>query len=309
MIRITLFTGLNDNKPKLHHVPSMEILADTLEKYHHRKLTSKSDAGLYSAAIYNDNHRRLKENVIAHGCIGILDIDNATTFDLPDAWSEFSYIQYSTASATELNCKQRLVFELSKEIEDDGYGGKIERFTNGLYHFAKQHVDADRATTIDIARMHYLPGSFGNNDHFLYNEGKPLSVSRVMKFHRKIRPAWYAEMDETKMVQIMKRNFAQAKRVNAEKTWTTWQDCPHWNKDMMTEYLLCTGPWDNVKYKLIYYTASSMLHAGYAVTPDELYQMFMEFDSANGSYYRSLGDRVKRDCDRAWSYALLNVRK
>ena len=278
MIEISIFKNCYSNVGLRENFESFSELAELMECWHNRHLESKDDNMLFSAAVFNDT--RAIDNVISHNGIAILDIDDAETYDLSDDILEHSFIQYSSASSTKEKRKYRLVFETDKHIEKDDCAS----FLNGLILWMRPFINVDESASGDIARMYFLPGTFGNDDFFRYNEGRPLNTENLIEsgeFHTKATSAWN-ETNMESLFELMKIGYPDNQNIE----WTVYRDCPFWPDRIELEYRCAASDWNIISFRIMSYIAWDALRKNYAITASEIADMMRQFDRETGAWYK-----------------------
>src|SRR5210317_1354496 len=167
MITLTAFNSLFDNKTdKKLEFNTFDDFQDALHKLSQRECKSKKNAFLISPATYVEGTTRANKNVIEWGGWAAVDVDEHEfkgnlEDELRSRYGHWRFICYSTASSSESWPKFRLVFPLTRVVQQD----QIKHFWWALN--SELGAIGDRQTK-DLSRMYYIPANYADAYNFFF---------------------------------------------------------------------------------------------------------------------------------------------
>jgi len=308
VISLTRFKSVFDNKTHNSlQFESFEQFQMALQALSEKECASKKDAYLISPATYIEGTTRANKNVINWGGWAAVDVDeHDIEGDLKDGlYSRFGrwhYICYSTASSTESRPKFRLVFPLTRHVQQN----EIKHFWWALN--SELGSIGDRQTK-DLSRMYYIPAKYAGAYNFFHvNAGVPLDVdglcakweysdrSDSANFIDRLPEEWQRQIIEHRKAQLENTSFQ----------WSGYRDCPFWPKKLASEYqtINSTG-WYHKMYQIMVATASKAVKSQYPITANEITALCREFDIDTGNWYENRP--MNKEADRALEYVYKNI--
>ena len=187
MYSLTIFKNTYDNKT--HRTMSFHSW-DKFEELLYNLATKEGQKGgpnsspLISPAVYIKDSTRSNRNVSSWGSWACVDVDdfrlqgNDIRSELELICGQYKYVCYSTASSTEEFPKFRLVFPLSRSINEE----EIPHFWFALNKQLKEIGDKQ---TKDLSRMYYVPAVYPDAYNFIFSK-MPNLHSFQFKTHIKL---------------------------------------------------------------------------------------------------------------------------
>ena len=298
-IALTIFDSIYDNSTSkrvdYNDFDQFEQILYKLANEKHFK--QKKDAPLISPATYVENSKRANANVVAWGGFGIVDVDDyvGDIEDIHKQYEKYRYVCYSTASSTKENPKFRLVFPLTKWVNNE----QIKHF---WYALNKEIGDIADAQTKDLSRMYYIPGTYLNAYNFIFShDGKVMDPDELMEKHRYIstNDSFFDRLPEAIRDGLIQHRKSQLN--NTDFSWSSYRDCPFVNKRQVEEYKQLSGTgWYYKMYQIMISIASNAMKRGYPITAQEIAYICRDLDNDTGGWY---GKRdLTKEGDRAIEY-------
>ena len=308
MITLTAFNSLFDNKTdKKLEFNTFDDFQDALHKLSQRECKSKKNAFLISPATYVEGTTRANKNVIEWGGWAAVDVDEHEfkgnlEDELRSRYGHWRFICYSTASSSESWPKFRLVFPLTRVVQQD----QIKHFWWALN--SELGAIGDRQTK-DISRMYYIPASSADAYNFFFtNSGDPLDVdflcskweynskSDAGSFIDRLPDEWQRQIVEHRKSQLENTSFQ----------WSGYRDCPFWPKKLASEYQTISNTgWYHKMYQIMVAVAGTAVKNQYPITANEITNMCREFDMDTGNWYENRP--MNKEADRALEYVYRNI--
>ena len=268
----------------------------------------KRDAELISPATYVSGTTRANKNVLAWAGWAAVDVDDyefegELKDDLCMRFGSLNFICYSTASSTFDKPKFRLIFELTRPVEQS----EIRHF---WYALNSQLKDIGDAQTKDLSRMYYIPAKYSDANNFIFdNIGTSIDVDVLMA-------KWpYDRTRDSKSfldrlppeLQAAVLEHRKTKLNNTSYTWSGYRDCPFWPKDLAAEYQTISGTgWYAKMYAIMVKIAGNATYRGYPIQAIEIADLCKQFDQENGNWYENRP--METEADRALEYIMRNGR-
>ena len=298
-IALTIFDSIYDNSTSkrvdYNDFDQFEQILYKLANEKHFK--QKKGAPLISPATYVENSKRANANVVAWGGFGIVDVDDyvGDIEDIHKQYEKYRYVCYSTASSTKENPKFRLVFPLTKWVNNE----QIKHF---WYALNKEIGDIADAQTKDLSRMYYIPGTYLNAYNFIFShDGKVMDPDELMEKHRYIstNDSFFDRLPEAIRDGLIQHRKSQLN--NTDFSWSSYRDCPFVNKRQVEEYKQLSGTgWYYKMYQIMISIASNAMKRGYPITAQEIAYICRDLDNDTGGWY---GKRdLTKEADRAIEY-------
>ena len=308
MITLTAFNSLFDNKTdKKLEFNTFDDFQDALHKLSQRECKSKKNAFLISPATYVEGTTRANKNVIEWGGWAAVDVDEHEfkgnlEDELRSRYGHWRFICYSTASSSESWPKFRLVFPLTRVVQQD----QIKHFWWALN--SELASIGDRQTK-DLSRMYYIPATYVDAYNFFFtNSGDPVSVDSLCskwQYHTKSDSANFIDrLPEEWQKQIIEHRKAQLE--NTSFHWSGYRDCPFWPKKLASEYQTInnTGSYHKM-YQIMVAVAGNAIKQQYPITPQEITNLCRQFDTDTGNWYANRP--MDTEADRALEYVYKNL--
>lgn len=304
---LTIFKNQFDNKTHRRlDLPTWESLVGFLHKLSTVEKKGKRDAELISPSLYHYGTTRANKNVYAWGCWAAVDVDDyVPEGNLKDALLDhigmYSFVCYSTASSTSDHPKFRLVFDLSRKVDES----EIRHFWFALN---KQLGEIGDAQTKDLSRMYYIPANYAGANNFFYNHsGIPVDVDALLVAHpyddRKNSKSFLDRLPDELKEQVIAHR--KNKLENISYTWTSYSDCPFWPKKLAAEYIMISGTgWYSKMYAIMVKIAGNATYRGYPISSSQIAELCKQFDSEHGNWYENRPLEV--EADRALEYIYKN---
>ena len=294
-ISLTIFDSIYDNKTaKRMDYESFEQFESVLYRLAEgNKYEKKSDAPLISPAIYKPDTTRANENVLAWGGFGIVDVDDfhGDIKEIEKKYETYKYVCYSTASSSVNSPKFRLVFPLTKFVDQSD----IKHF---WYALNKEIGDIADAQTKDLSRMYYVPSQYRNGFNFIFShEGDVMDPDEIMVRHKYIVRSenFYDRLPDAIKQGLMEHRKSQLN--NTDITWTGYRDCPFVNQKKITEYKGLNEGWYYAMYQLMVSIAGNAISKGYPITAKEIEYLIRDLDQDTGNWY--LKRPINKEAERA----------
>jgi len=308
VISLTRFKGVFDNKTHNSlQFESFDQFEMALRALSQKPCASKKDAYLISPATYLEGTTRANKNVVEWSGWAAVDVDDHVfEGDLEDElrtrYGKWRYVCYSTASSTESRPKFRLVFPLTRAVQQD----QIKHFWWALN--SELGAIGDRQTK-DLSRMYYIPASYaGAYNFFFTNAGDFLDVdflcskweynskSDAGSFIDRLPDEWQRQIVEHRKSQLENTSFQ----------WSGYRDCPFWPKKLASEYQTINNTgWYHKMYQIMVAVASKAVKNQYPITSNEITNMCREFDIDTGNWYENRP--MNKEADRALEYVYRNM--
>ena len=308
VISLTLFKSQYDNKTdKRMDFSSFDELEKLLYGLSKQPKKGKKDAELFSPAVYEPDTTRANKNVTAWAgwCavdIDDIEIDGELNDFVRNMVPDWRFVCYSTASSTQAHPKFRLVFNLSRSIEQS----EIRHFWFALN---KRLGEIGDAQTKDLSRMYYIPANYAGADNFIFSgDGKSIDVDLILAqypYVEKQRAGSFLDRLPPEMVdQVI--NHRKAKMQNTDVTWTGYHDCPFWPKKLAIEYATIseTG-WYHKMYQMMVAIAARAIKKEYPISAKQIAELCKQFDMEHGGWYENRP--IETEADRALEYAYRNI--
>jgi len=299
MVSLTIFASIYDNNTsKRVDYKDFDQFEQILYKLAKEKtFKQKKDAPLISPATYVENSKRANANVVAWGGFGIVDVDDyvGNVEDIQKQYEEYRYVCYSTASSTKENPKFRLVFPLTKWVDNE----QIKHF---WYALNKEIGDIADVQTKDLSRMYYIPATYEGAHNFIFShDGKIMDPDELMEKHRYISTSdsFFDRLPEVIRNGLIEHRKQQLN--NTDFTWSSYRDCPFVNQRQVEEYKKITDTgWYYKMYQIMVTVAGNATKRGYPITAQEIAYICRDLDNDTGGWYGKR-DLVK-EADRAIEY-------
>ena len=299
MIALTIFDSIYDNSTS-KRVDYKDF--DQFEEVLYKLATDKSfkqkkDAPLISPATYVEDSKRANANVVAWGGFGIVDVDDyvGDVEDIHKQYEEYRYVCYSTASSTKENPKFRLVFPLTKWVDNE----QIKHF---WYALNKEIGDIADVQTKDLSRMYYIPATYEGAYNFIFShDGKVMDPDELMEKHRYISTSdsFFDRLPPAIRDGLIQHRKSQLN--NTDFSWSGYHDCPFVNKRQIEEYKQISGTgWYYKMYQIMVTIAGNATKRGYPITAQEISYICRDLDNDTGGWYGKR-DLVK-EANRAIEY-------
>lgn len=299
MIALTIFDSIYDNSTS-KRVDYKDF--DQFEEVLYKLATDKSfkqkkDAPLISPATYVEDSKRANANVVAWGGFGIVDVDDyvGDVEDIHKQYEEYRYVCYSTASSTKENPKFRLVFPLTKWVDNE----QIKHF---WYALNKEIGDIADVQTKDLSRMYYIPATYEGAYNFIFShDGKVMDPDELMEKHRYISTSdsFFDRLPPAIRDGLIQHRKSQLN--NTDFSWSGYSDCPFVNKRQIEEYKQISGTgWYYKMYQIMVTIAGNATKRGYPITAQEISYICRDLDNDTGGWYGKR-DLVK-EANRAIEY-------
>ena len=264
----------------------------------------KKDAELISPAVYEAGTTRANKNVTAWAGWCAVDIDDIEIDGELDDFvrnmvPDWRFVCYSTASSTQAHPKFRLVFNLSRSIEQS----EIRHFWFALN---KRLGEIGDAQTKDLSRMYYIPANYAGVDNFIFSgDGKSIDVDALLAKYPYVDRAksgntFLDRLPPELAEQVV--NHRKSMMQNTNIYWTGYNDCPFWPKKLAAEYATIneTG-WYHKMYQMMVAIAGRALDKEYPITATQIAELCKQFDMEHGGWYENRPLEI--EADRALEYA------
>ena len=293
MVSLTIFDSIYDNKTvKRVDYNSFDDFEKVLYKLANSdKYQKKTDAPLISPATYKTGTTRANANVISWGGFGIVDVDDyeGSIEDIHEKYSKYKYVCYSTASSTKAHPKFRLVFPLTRDVDQE----EIKHF---WYALNKEMGEIGDIQTKDLSRMYYIPAKYDGANNFIHShEGELMNPDKIMAKHKFISNdpmSRWPEAIRKGIIEHTKKNLN-----NTSYTWTGYKDCPFVNQRKVEEYKALSDGWYYSMYQLMVSIAGNAISKGYPITSKEVEYLIRDLDSETGNWYHKRP--ISKEAERA----------
>jgi len=307
-ISLTLFKNIFDNKTnKRIDAKDFDAFESVLYDLSEKPFKNKKDAMLMSPAVYKKGTTRKNDNVIEWAGWCAVDVDEYKPKgdlkdDLVKRFSAYRFVCYSTASSKNNQPKFRLVFPLTRSVENDG----IKRF---WYALQSELGDLGDRQTKDLSRMYYIPGKYAGADNFIWShrDGNPIDPDELIFKHpmpeKQSLNNFFDRLPEAIQQEIV--NYRKEK-LDANFEWTSYHDCPFWPRQLAAEYqtISQTG-WYAKMYAIMVATAGNAIRKKYPITASEVSILCRQFDEDTGNWYKNRP--LDKEADRALEYVYRNI--
>jgi|TARA_B110000902_G_C14232093_1_gene559282 hypothetical protein len=303
MIQLTIFDSIYDNKThKQMDFRSFAEFESMLYKLSEsKKYKTKKDAPLISPAVYTEGTTRSNTNVEYWGGFAIVDVDDyeGDMKDIEQAYADYQYVCYSTASSTVEHPKFRLVFPISQVIDHDD----IKHF---WYALNKEIGGIADVQTKDMSRMYYVPSSYEGAHNFIFtHEGRVMCPRVIMEKHKWVKPP---ESFLDKLPESIRKGLIEHKKnslTNTSYSWTGYLDCPFINKKQVEEFKTINGSgWYHKLYTMMVTTAGNAMAKGYPITAKEIEYLMRDLDTDTGGWYAKRP--ISKEAERAIEFVFRN---
>ena len=309
-VSATFFKSIYDNKTdKKMKFSDFSQFEKFLYKLSERKLEGKRDAQLMSPATYIDDTTRANKHVVDWAGWAALDIDDHEfkgnlRDELSNTYGEYHYICYSTASSRESLPKFRMVFPIRGRVEADN----IRHFWFALNSEFNSLGDKQ---TKDLSRMYYIPATYSGAFNFIFtNAGDFIDPHKLMDKHPYTQKKSGSFMD--RLPDEMQKSiieYRKAKMENKNVAWSTYEDCPFVNKNLVRDFKNIAHIDNSGRYAMIYKImvsiASNAIGREYPIDTYEIVDLVKQLDADTARRYENRPLNV--EADRAIEYAYRNV--
>jgi hypothetical protein len=293
MFELTIFKNTFDNKT--HRTMSFPSWSK-LEKFLIRLSTEEGRKGgnnssaLISPAVYIEDSTRSNKNVVRWGSWCAVDVDD---FDihtgkldhhLQSICGSYTFLCYSTASSTPNHPKFRLVFPLTRAVDNKD----IPHF---WYALNKYLGDIGDKQTKDLSRMYYVPAQYPEAFNFIFsNDNEIMNPDDMMSKYEYARKSsssnFLDRLPEGMRQQVIQYRKEQLQ--NTDITWTSYRDCPFFPKRLAVEYMSVskTG-WYAKMFQIMVAVAGNAVKANYPITAKEIATLCSELDKETGNWYNN----------------------
>ena len=309
MYSLTIFKSIYDNKThRRMNFSRWEAFKDFLYKLSEQKIESKKDAQLISPATYLSNTTRANANVVNWANWTAVDVDDHVfkgnlKDELFNRFGDYTYICYSTASSSIDHPKFRLVFPLSKEVENS----KIRHF---WFSLNKELSEIGDGQTKDLSRMYYIPANYSNANNFIFNNvGSDIDPDKLMSKHSyEVKSGSSFKDRMPKHIADRAIEYEKNKLDNTDVRWTGYRDCPFVNKRQIHDWFDISGVDNSGRYAMIYKimvsTAGNAMQRGYPISAREVAWICSDLDNETGGWY---GKRdMTKEAERAIDFVFRN---
>jgi len=305
-VQVATFKNIFDNKPKMIEFKDFDHFESSLYKMATKKLPTKKDAFLMSPAVYEEGTTRANRNVTNWGGWCCLDVDDYT-FEgkledaIRDCTRNWHVVCYSTASSTLSNPKFRLVFKLSKEVQD----AQIPALNCAIQKVVG-HIGDEQ--TKDLSRMYYIPANYAGANNFIFTlPGDPIDVDSLIQEFPYAQKAnlnnFFDRLPEDIQKQIIEHRKSKMDKTDVH--WTSYRDCPFFPRKLENEYRLITNTgWYHKMFQIMVSLAGNAIKKEYPITSAEISQLCRELDAETGNWYENRP--MDQEADRAIEYVYKN---
>lgn len=307
-ISLTLFNSIFDNKTeKRMDFSDWVQFENLLYDLSLIKRKGKKDAQLISPATYQSNTTRANANVINWASWAAVDVDDHVfegdlERELFSRYGNYYYVCYSTASSTDSHPKFRLIFPLKAPVK----ASNIKKFWYALN--TELGSIGDRQTK-DLSRMYYIPATYDNANNFIFSNqtGVWIDPDALIDKHplqEKKGSTFFDRLPEEMQKTIIQHRKDQME--NRTINWTSYQDCPFVNKNLITEYKAITGTgWYHLMYRIMVSIAGNAVKREYPITVHEIVQLCKELDMETGNWYDNRP--LDKEAERAIEFVYGNM--
>lgn len=325
-ISLTSFKSQYDNEPKQMDFSDWQHFERFLYVLSQRPLGGKKDAELISPAVYvNDSnaheypdaikepsktnpvpyYHRKNRNVTHWAGWAAVDVDDIEIHgDVKDVvdrmCGSYRYVCYSTASSQSDKPKFRIVFQLSRDIEQQ----QIKHFWFALNTYLDSAGDRQ---TKDLSRMYYVPATYDSAYNFIFSGGNdPLDVDGLLAQFPYVEKQ-HSNNFMDRLPEAIQRSVIEHRKAQMDASfhWSGYGDCPFWPRRLADEYrAISQAGWYHKMYQIMVATASRAISKNYPITASQIADLCKEFDRENGNWYENRPLEV--EADRALEYAYRN---
>ena len=307
-ISLTLFKNIYDNKTdRVASLANFNAFERVLYRLSEKPRAGKKDAELMSPAVYKPDTTRANANVVEWSGWCAVDVDDFEyDGDLKNGIVErtgnWRFICYSTASSTTALPKFRIVFPLTRKIQN----AEIPAFNYALQNALGNLGDEQ---TKDLARMYYIPASYANAFNFIFSGGTDYIdpdklIERYPYAEKTNLNNFFDRLPEPLQKQVIEHR--KAKLENTNVVWSSYRDCPFWPRKLETEYRAVskTG-WYHKMYQIMVAVAGNAIKEKYPITAPEISKLCRELDMETGNWYKNRP--LDKEADRALEYVYKNI--
>ena len=325
-ISFTLFSNIYDN------TTSKRVDFDSFDSFENALSTISTKPGyklkkgervqkgmklteLISPALYREQTTRANANVIEFGGFAMLDVDDhrsgdgeSLEYELCSTFPNTMFVCYSTSSSTFDFPKFRLLFPLSRWVQ-------YNQLMHLIYAINQKFGDMSDPQTKDISRMYYLPAQYPDSHqfYFRYNgNGQHLNVDELLEEYLYKPPRSKSSLDSLHPAlvnHILKSRQQRLSEQSKEYTWTSYDDCPFVNQDLINEYKAIAFTDGAGRYHKIYQIMSSIasnaIRKKYNISVYEITQMIRQLDRDTSNIYGKR--KIETEAARAITYAYKNT--
>ena len=288
--------------------------------YKEREFKNKSDAALFSPAVYTPGTTRKNVNVEKFSRWFAADLDsfkfNHESADsiqaqlekaFPKSLGKYRYFVYSTARSSQKKPKMRAIFQLTNEVKPD----KITIFWHAMNEILGGAIDKQ---TKDHARMFYHPGQFAESDNrfFFSSDGEQRPSVDPDKLISSFDNEFLITKTFTKMLPdniISEMQRLKKAALTKSYSWSSWEDCPFINKERVSEYhaivvMNADGRYFGF-YRLMVSIASIAIKKEYPITAHEVETLAREIDNSIDGFYRKRN--ISKEAAHAVTFAYESI--
>ena len=293
MFELTIFKTTFDNKT--HRVMSFASW-EKFQKFLCRLSQERGQKGgdnssaLISPAVYSEGSNRSNKNVTRWGCWCAVDVDDFDIHtgdvhhNLQSICGGYSFLCYSTASSTANQPKFRLVFPLTRAVEEKD----IPHFWYALNKFLGDIGDKQ---TKDLSRMYYVPAQYPDSFNFIFkNENEIMNPDEIMSKYEYVKKSssnnFLDRLPDAMREQVIQ--YRKEQMDNNEIFWTSYRDCPFFPKRLAAEYMSVskTG-WYAKMFQIMVAISGNAVKANYPITAKEIADLCSELDKDTGNWYNN----------------------
>ena len=309
MISLTIFKNIFDNKTnKRMDFPDFPAFEKFLYKLSDENLASKNDAVLMSPAVYKPDTTRKNDNVTEWAGWAAVDVDDfETEGDLKDVlverFGDHYFVCYSTASSTVGQAKFRIVFPLTRSVEQN----KIKHFWFALNSELGDLADKQ---TKDLSRMYYIPARYALAHNFIFShrDGDYINPDQLMEKHAYAQKStlnnFFDRLPEEIQKEVIKHRKEKLDQIDVH--WTSYRDCPFFPRNLEAEYRSITNTgWYHKMFQIMVAVAGNAIKRKYPISAGEISKMCRELDSETGNWYAHRP--MDKEADRALEYVYKNM--
>lgn len=267
----------------------------------------KKDAQLISPATYQQGTTRANANVVDWSGWAAVDVDDHVfegdlKSELYDRYGNYYYVCYSTASSTNDHPKFRLIFPLKTNVENT----KIKKFWYALN--TELGSIGDRQTK-DLSRMYYIPANYADANNFIFTNSSGVWIDPDALIDKHPLPEKKGATFFERLPEEMQKTIIQHRKDqmnNRTIQWTSYQDCPFVNKNLITEYKAISGTgWYHMMYRIMVSIAGNAVKREYPITVQEVVQLCKELDMETGNWYDNRP--LDKEAERAIEFVYSNM--
>lgn len=321
MPSLTVFKSIFDNKTdtrvdfsNFEKFEKSLYYLSTLPGYKAKKGERTDKASpLISPAVYKPGTTRSNDNVVKWAGWAAIDVDtHKFEGDLEDElrsrYGDWYYICYSTASSTVAQPKFRLVFPLTRDVEQ----GEIKHFWFALNAGFGSMGDGQ---TKDLSRMYYVPAQYPGAHNFIFsNHGSAIDPTVLMNEHPWSAPASSNNFIDRLPIELQKEVIAhrqnKLKESSRSISWNSYKDCPFVNHKLVDDYRSIAHSDGSGRYSMIYKLMTSIacnaVKQKYPINEYEIVEMVRQLDRETSNIYakRPLNVEASRAIEFAYKNAL-----